>query len=656
MSPSLFVLAGAIALASGPSLGSLQAGDEGSTTFARDIAPIVYAKCVSCHRPGEGAPFSLTGYEDVKRRARQIAEVTRSGFMPPWLPEPGHVPLRDDRSLAPREVEAFQRWSVEGAPRGEADSEPVPPEVGGTGEWRLGEPDLVLEMEPAYSVPAEGRDIYRCFVLPAPNTETRWIRAVEFQPDNRTVLHHCILFVDGSGAARAEDARSVEAGYPGMSSNARIPDGQFLGWTPGKRPDPGRDDVAWRLDPHTDVVLQLHLRPTGKPEPIRVRLGLYFADGPPTRRPLAINVWSRALDIPAGERAYPVESSYVLPVEVQVLGVWPHAHYLGKDLLGYAELPDGSTRTLIHIPGWDFNWQEEYVFAEPLRLPAGTRVGFRYLFDNSEANPLNPNQPPKHVAYGPRSDQEMAELHLQLLPSTEERPLLFHDYLRYSAEQNLAWFRSLSEADPARAEWLHQIGTFLARLGRRRDTIATYETLVALRPGRAFPETCLGEARLEDGDVDGAIEVLERAAGRPDADPHTLALLGRAHLRRGETRQGLQLMRRAAQRAPGDAMVLTDLAEALRGEDPGKARELLGRALEVNPESIPALALSGELALERGEVAEARRLVENALDICPDDARSLLVLGRVCQREGRVEEAERLLGLAERFEKDARPN
>lgn len=656
MNLPLIVLVGAMAVASDPSRSARPAREDGPTTFTRDIAPIVYGKCVSCHRAGEAAPFPLTRYEEVKRRAREIAEVTQKGFMPPWLPESGHVPLRDDRSLSPEEVEVFQRWTAAGAPRGEPAPDPDLPAAAGSGGWRLGEPDLVLEMDTAYTVPAEGRDVYRCFVLPAPNVETRWVRAVEFQPDNRSVVHHCVLYVDGSGAARAEDARSAEAGYPGMSSNARIPDGQFLGWTPGKLPDPGQPDIAWRLDPHTDVVLQLHLRPTGKPERVRVRLGLFFAEGPPARRPLAINLWSRALDIPAGERAYRVESSYVLPVDVQVLGVWPHAHYLGKDLTGYAELPDGSTRTLIHIPDWDFNWQEEYVFAEPVRLPAGTRVGFRYLYDNSEANLLNPNQPPRRVVYGSRSDQEMAELHLQLLPATEERPILFHDYLRHSAEQNLAYFRALAEGDPRRAEWQHQIGTFLGRLGRTREAVAIYEGLAALRPGRAFPETCLGEARLEDGDVDGAIEVLQRATARPDAEPRALALLGRAHLQRGEAAAGLELLRRAVERAPADASVLTDLAAALRAEDVEAARSLLSRARAANPESIPTLALSAELALEGGELGEARRLAENALDICPDDARALVVLGCVCRREGREAEAERLLGLGQRFDPAARPN
>lgn len=622
-------------------------------TFVRDIAPIVYEKCSGCHRPGEGAPFPLTRYEEVRRRSREIVQVTERGLMPPWLPEAGHVPLRGDRSLRPEEIEAFQRWHAAGAPLGEPGSTLAMPPLATLDPdgWRLGEPDLVLEMDASYAVPAEGRDVYRCFVLPNPNREMRWVRAVEFQPDNRAVLHHCVLYVDGSGAARAEDARSREPGYPGMEANARIPDGQFFGWTPGKVPDPGHADIAWRLEPHTDVVLQLHLRPSGKPERVRVRLGLTFAAGPPTRRPLGINISSRDLSIPAGERNHVVESSFVVPVEVEALGIWPHVHYLGRDLTGYAVLPDGTQRTLIHIPSWDFDWQEEYLFAEPITLSAGTRVGFRYVYDNSAENPLNPNQPPHRVVYGPRSDQEMAELHLQVVPRPEERPLLFHDYLRHTSEQNLEYYRNLVRADPARAEWEHKVGSLLLRLGRGAEAVELYERLVERRPGKAFPETCLGEARLEAGDVEGAIRVLESAVARRDAVPRARALLGQAYRAQGREQEGRASLERAAAEAPDDAWVLTELATVLcAAGELAAAAPLLQRALAVNPEGITSLAAASELALARGDLAAARRFAEQALDICPDDARALAALGHTCEREANPVEAQRLLALARRFD------
>jgi len=256
--------------------------------------------------------------------------------------------------LGAEELETLQAWIRAGGPEGA----PVPGQLAPEYEegWQLGPPYLVAQMPSAFVVPAEGRDVYRNFVIPAPADRTRFIRAVEWSPDNRPVLHHALLFVDDSGEARANERRDPEPGYATMGfGGARLPDGLFVAWTPGRQPSPGTPDIAWRLDPGTDLVLQLHLRPRGRKEPIRVALGLYFADGPPTRRPMAIRLYSRDIDIPAGEGAWPLEADYTLPVPVELLEVYPHAHYLGKEMTALAELPGGERQTLLHIPRWDFN-------------------------------------------------------------------------------------------------------------------------------------------------------------------------------------------------------------------------------------------------------------------------------------------------------------
>ena len=305
--------------------------------------------------------------------------------------------------MSTSKIEKIVRWVDSGAPEGDPADLPEPPAW--PEGWQLGTPDLVLELEEPFVVPAEGKDLYRNFVLPIPVTEPRFVRTLEFLPDNPRLLHHAVMRVDTTGSTRELDARDPGPGFAGMSmGRAALPDGRFLGWAPGKSPDPGDEDAAWRLEPGMELVLQMHLRPSGREESIRPSIGLHFASEAPTKHPRALTLSSSQIDIPPGESAYTIEDTFVLPVPVEVLSVYPHAHYLGKDLQAFALLPDGGTRWLMRIDPWDFDWQDQYRFAEPVSLPAGAKLVMRYTYDNSAENPANPSSPPRRVVYAEGGD------------------------------------------------------------------------------------------------------------------------------------------------------------------------------------------------------------------------------------------------------------
>src|SRR6185503_19927367 len=241
--------------------------------------------------------------------------------------------------------------------------------------------------------------------------------------------HHAFIKVDRSPQSRRLDARDAEPGYPGMNTPAEMPGGHFLGWQPGRLPMLLPEGLSWRLDPNNDLVLQMHLNPSGKPEPLQPTVGLYFTDRSPTNICFKMSLLSFVVDIPAGATDYVVQDSYVLPVDVQLLGVLPHAHYLAKEMKGWATLPDGTRREMLFIRQWDFNWQGDYRYARPVQLPKGTTLSMRFTYDNSTNNMRNPNHPPRPVAYGAQSTDEMAELWFQLLPrNSQDLAVLSRDY------------------------------------------------------------------------------------------------------------------------------------------------------------------------------------------------------------------------------------
>jgi hypothetical protein len=402
---------------------------QGTITFNKDIAPIIFSRCSPCHHEGQSAPFNLLTYHDVEKRKKQIADLTQRGYMPPWLPEGDYGEFANDRRLTSEEKGLIEQWVQEGAREGLSEELPQLPHW--QGNWLLGKPDLVVTMPKPYLLGEQGTDVYRNFVLPVPIQTNRYVRAIELAPGNSKIVHHAFIKVDSTGSSRALEARESEPGFPGMDAPAQMPDGQFLTWQPGKVPLPSPDGLAWRLQKGSDLVLQLHMNRTGKPETIQSSVGLYFTDRAPTNSCFKLVLTSIAIDIPAGEQNHVIEDSYVLPLDLDVLAVLPHAHYLAREMRGYAVLPEGVKKPLLLIRKWDFNWQGEYRYAEPVRLPRGTRLCLQFTYDNSTNNVRNPNTPPKRVVDGPQSMDEMCELWFQVLPRhKDELARLEIDYQR----------------------------------------------------------------------------------------------------------------------------------------------------------------------------------------------------------------------------------
>ena len=382
-------------------------------TFSHDIAPILYQHCASCHHPGGIGPFSLLTYADVKKRASLIAAVTHKHYMPPWLPSEPH--FQHERKLSAVQIGLLGRWAAAGAPVGNAAHIPPPPEF--AEGWQLGKPDWEAEMRTTFQVPAEGQDVYRCFVFLMTPAQNQWVRAIDIRPGNPKVVHHVLVFQDITHTARRRDTGS---GYTCFGTPGFLPARGLGGWTPGGLPVLMPDGIPELLHGASDLVLQIHYHPTGKPEEDRTSLALYFTSEKPSRRAFDIPLASNRIDIPPGDSAYKVTDHFTVPVDVDVLAITPHAHYVCRSMYGYAILPDGTRRTLLRIPEWNFNWQQQYTYPHPVRLPEGTRLEMEFTYDNSEANPRNPNHPPKRVMWGPGANDEMAGLHIAVTPVNED--------------------------------------------------------------------------------------------------------------------------------------------------------------------------------------------------------------------------------------------
>ena len=388
-------------------------------SFGHHIAPIVYKNCSPCHRPGEAAPFSLLSYDDVKTHAPLIAAAVGSRRMPPWLPDPAYGHYIDEHRLTDAQISEVLDWIKEGAPEGPASE--IPPTPTFTPGWQLGQPDLILEADHAISVPASGPDVFWNFVFHPDIKTTRYIRAMEIRPGDRHAVHHANLLVDRTGWSLRQEIAPGQ-GFPGMEiANERSinepDDGHFLFWKPGSQPYVEPDGLSWRLDPGNLLVLNTHVHLMGMPMQVKPTVGLYFTDKPPNRFPMLVELeHDGALDIAPGNADFQISDDFRMPLDADVLAVYPHAHYLGKLLEGYATLPDGTRKWLVRIADWDPNWQSVYRYPEPVFLPKGSVISMRYHYDNSDANPRNPNRPPRRVVGGVQATDEMSHLWLQVLP------------------------------------------------------------------------------------------------------------------------------------------------------------------------------------------------------------------------------------------------
>ena len=556
--------------------------------------------------------------------------------MPPWLPEPGHGDFEETRRLTDSQIALIQSWVRQGTPPGDlAQSAPIPKF---TSEWALGKPDIILHAAQPYILNAEGPEIFWNFVMPVPITARRWVKAMEVRPGNQQVFHHANVIVDRSGSARRKESRPG-SGFSGMDLSVEEdtfdPDGHFLSWKPGSEPIVEPPGMAWRAEPGMDLVLNVHLRRTGKEETIDPEIGLYFTDQPQTQFPMLVQLeHDGALKIPPGDKDFQLSDDFTCPMDLKVLAVYPHAHYLGALMEAYATLPDGSRKWLVRIPHWDLNWQGVYRLKHPMTLPKGTVVSMRYHYDNSADNVRNPNKPPRLVTAGNEAGDEMSHFWMQVLPASDgdHRGELQEALMRrrlekypgdFSANFNLGdlmitrgktdeavdYFSRATQADPHSAIAAGELGAALFTLSRVPDAKAEFKRALQLDPGYIDARYNLACVEASDSEwSDAALDFKEVLRLSPS---HNNA---RQHL--------------------GEVLFLW--AEALnKSGDRNQAVMRYSQSLLYRPDDVDLHLRLGATLVQLGRFKEAESELNDALKTNPNSQEVKQMLAHVAEEESR---------------------
>ncbi|HEX4065663.1 MAG TPA: tetratricopeptide repeat protein [Acidobacteriaceae bacterium] len=612
---------------------------ESPATWSHQIAPIVYRNCTVCHHPGGGGPFSLMTYAEVRRRGQQILDVTQSRYMPPWLPALGYGDFADSRRMSDEDVALLKKWVDSGMPEGDPGKAMAPPHYDAS--WQLGKPDLILSVERPYALGASGTDVFRNFILPYPLGETHFIRAMEILPGTPQVVHHANVLIDRTASLRRQHARDWKDGIPGMeleldAGNTFDPDSHFLFWKPDTPLLVEPSGMPWRLDPGNDLILNMHLKPSGKPETIDAKIGLYFSEQPATQHPMLLQLDDdQDLDIPAGAHAFVVHDELTLPLDVEALGVYPHAHYLGRELEGWAILPDGQKKWLIRIPNWDIDRQSVYRYRNPVFLPRGSVLHMHYVYDNSDENIHNPNSPPIRVRAGNRSVDEMAHLWIQVLPV---------DVAKGSPDPRLvleqAWMEHRLSRNPGDSIAFYNLASSLAGLGHFQQAAADYRRMLSAHPSDPRALNSLGAALEGGGDSQGAEEAFSSAIAADPDNCDARFNLATVELKQSAFRDADRQFRMMLEDCSGDAAAHTGLGVALMGEGDSDSAEAEFRSvLTSNPRNFTALYHLGELDLAAGRAADAVDLLLTALQQNPDDIDTRERLAMAFAQSGRSGDA-----------------
>ena len=591
-------------------------------TFNKDIAPIVFHACAPCHRPGEAAPFPLLTYQDVKRHASQIVQVTRRRYMPPWPPEPGYGDFEAERRLSEDQIQRIARWVEGGTPEGRpAELPPAPRFPEG---WELGQPDLVVQIPRPFTLPAGGGDVFRNFVVTPDLKEIRYVRAMELRPGNKRVVHHANVLLDHARSWRRRDGQDGQPGFPGMDliteSGAEFePDSHFLFWKPGSPAQQTTEDMAWRLGPGDDLIVNLHLQPSGKAETVQPVLGLYFAKQPPRRYPMLLQLeHDGAIDIPPGARDFAVTDELTLPVDCDVLAIYPHAHYVGKRIEAWAILPGGDLRWLVRINDWDINWQAVYTYREPVRLPKGATVHMRIEYDNSTENPRNPSRPPKRVLGGDRSVDEMGHVWLQVLPHGE-RQRGHQDQPDPRAALQEALMRRRLDKYPSDFVANFNLGGLLQTDGKHHEALGYFEKALAARPDSASARNNHATSLMVLGRLEEAVRELKDVLAREPGYANARYNLARALAAQGDAGPAIAMFLAYVKEHPEDAQARVHLSNLYiakrRYED---ALEQLRQAARLKPDDADTATNLGSALAILGHIEEAIAAYERALELDPN--------------------------------------
>jgi hypothetical protein len=388
-------------------MNSGSASDKQPVTFSKDVAPLIQKNCVTCHRPGQIAPMSLTSYKEVRPWAKSIREVVVERRMPPWFADPNHGQFNNDCRLSTKEIDTVVSWVDGGAIEGNPRDLPAPPKF--HEGWTIGKPDVILSMTEEYSVPANGVIPYKFFVVPTNFKEDKYVQFAEIKQGNRSIVHHVIVDVrypeDGplppAGELRPEARRPQ-----GTATRREDSDGRVVGWAPGEAPLILRDGHAKLIKAGSVLIFQVHYTTTGEAGTDRTSIGLIFSKVPVEKRVITAGAVGRNLAIPPGDPNYEVKSSFEFKHDSHIDSLHPHMHMRGKDFLYRLVYPNGTSKILLSVPRWDFNWQLTYFFKEAVPAPKGSKLECIAHYDNSIKNKFNPD-PTKLVEWGPQTWEEM---------------------------------------------------------------------------------------------------------------------------------------------------------------------------------------------------------------------------------------------------------
>ena len=548
--------------------------------------------------------------------------------------------------------------------------------------WQLGEPDLIVKFRAPYSLPLEDSDVFRNFVITNVTASDRYVRALEFRLGNRGVVHHAEFRLDESDASLRRDHEEPEVGFGGMDNpTAHYPDGHFVNWVPGKRATELAEGLAWRLPAQADLVVQLHMMPSGIDEVIDPMIGLYFTDQPPALNPQMLWLGSRWLPIAADDSSFTTRDSYELPFDVEVMSVLPHCHFICNGIKAWATLPDGSEQWLAKNEKWDFYSQEEFNFKQLLSLPRGTTLSMEFSYDNSAHNSSNPNDPPQDIEFGPLSTNEMADLWIQVMPRNNREGIdLQHSSSRHlqmkkrerlkqqielepDVNRYLELARSYSRANqsheavtqlqnalehaPENTTVLENLAIALTNMGRQDEALLHWRRCVQLSPNDSRAQLNLGTAL---GFLNQAAEAefhLQRATQLDPNSAPTFFRLGRTQSYLGRFDDALGSFRTAMALNPDEPMALGAAARLLATHPdsskrrPSEALDLANRVLKQLPRpdasSLSTLAMAQAAA---GDFVQAASTAKLALSrVMPDESSLDIMIRRQVNhyKQGQVE-------------------
>jgi hypothetical protein len=404
----------------------------GVPTFTKDVAPILYKNCVGCHRPGEIAPMSLLTYEEARPWAKAIRDEVSDGTMPPWHADAPHGTFLNERHLSDAEKDTIRKWANGGSPKGDPRDMPPPPAF--ADGWSVGTPDVVLEMAEPYSLPAEGTIQYEYFYIPTNFTEPKWVRSIEVRPGNREVVHHVLVYyraapdMERANVFRPnrETARMPPERTPGIRNSPPkqgLPPRRLLAtYAPGTAFQVAPQGTAFRLEAGGIIELQMHYTTKGETTTDRTKVGLIFAKESGLTELRPGQFINGTFTLPAGAADVSVDADVEFLQDATVWGVFPHTHLRGKKWEYKMTLPDGTTKTILSVPNYDFNWQTYYMFKEPLKVPKGAKIVATAWYDNSAANKANPD-PKSDVKWGDQTWEEMQYTGILFTPSVAPTPI-----------------------------------------------------------------------------------------------------------------------------------------------------------------------------------------------------------------------------------------